>query len=405
MRLLHTSDWHLGQSFLGRDRGKEHESALDWLLELIREESVEGLIVAGDIFDTGTPPNSARRLYYNFLVGLSRTKCRHVLIIGGNHDSPSMLEASGDLLRALNIQVFGASPELREEAILEWKDPEDRLEAVVAAVPFLRERDLHYSRAGESGFDRVLRVQQAMADHYAKMGYLLEKYQKEKVPLLTTGHLYATGAQASDKQDNIYLGNIENISAASFPEIFDYVALGHIHRAQAVGGRENIRYSGSLIPLSFSETKDDKGVYLVDLDGKSPPGIKFMACPVFRRLKTIQGSPEIVREKLERFKLKPRALASWVELVLEVDQWQPGLEEKLLEMAEDENVQILRIRILQTTQGLGEKETELRSLNELSPEEVFLKRCQQFGRPPEEQEELLQTFQELQAWMHERNEE
>ena len=149
MKILHTSDWHLGQRFLFNDREQEHQRALDWLADTIRTQEVDALIVAGDIFDINNPPNYARTMYYRFLTSLLGTSCRHIIITGGNHDSPSMLNAPRELLRLLNIHVVGAVGDALEEELVELKDSEGELELVVAAVPFLRDRDLRFSQAGE----------------------------------------------------------------------------------------------------------------------------------------------------------------------------------------------------------------------------------------------------------------
>ncbi|NRA49197.1 MAG: exonuclease subunit SbcD, partial [Phaeodactylibacter sp.] len=256
MKIIHTSDWHLGQKLLHNDREQEHRLALQWLLETIRKEKADGLIVAGDIFDIGNPPNYARSLYYQFLRNLLNTECRHVVITGGNHDSPAMLNAPRELLQALNVHVIGAAGEGPEDEVVVWKSPEDEIEAVIAAVPFLRDRDLRYSVAGETGLERVAQIKTGIRKHYDRVAdHIAGHYDIASVPVICTGHLYASGASASGKQDNIYIGNTENIDAQHFPDLFDYVALGHIHRAQKVGGLEHVRYSGSLIPLSFSETQ------------------------------------------------------------------------------------------------------------------------------------------------------
>ena len=333
MKIIHTSDWHLGQKLLYNDREQEHRLALDWLLEAIDREQADGLIVAGDIFDIGNPPNYARSLYYQFLRRLLNTKCRHVVITGGNHDSPAMLNAPRELLQALNVHVVGAASEDPAEEVVVWKDETGAVEAIIAAVPFLRDRDLRYSVTGETGYDRVEQIRQGIKKHYEEVAaYIEEQPGAQDVPVIATGHLYATGADASGKQDNIYIGNTENIEARHFPDLFDYVALGHIHRAQVVGGLEQVRYSGSLIPLSFSETQDDKGVYVLEWSGKKLDNIRSLPVPVFRRLKGITGTLEEVQESLARFVEKEReGLEPWIEVTVHLDRLVPELSTVLQE--------------------------------------------------------------------------
>nr|MCU0347519.1 exonuclease subunit SbcD [Saprospiraceae bacterium] len=258
MKILHTSDWHLGQKFISRDREEEHRLALDWLVQTIEKEQVDLLLVAGDVFDIGSPPNYARALYFNFLKKVVRTKCRHIVITGGNHDSPQMLEAPRELLQLLDVHVVGAASEQVGDEIIVLKNEQGEPEAVVAAVPFLRDQDLRRAASSDGGQERIERIKEGILAHYVAVGEaVVTDFAKLKIPKIAMAHLCVTGAEASDKQDNIYLGNVENIRADQFPSVFGYVALGHIHRPQKIGGLKQVRYSGSLIPLSFSETKDE----------------------------------------------------------------------------------------------------------------------------------------------------
>lgn len=403
MRILHTSDWHLGQKFLSFDREEEHRLALDWLLQTIVDHKVDGLIVAGDIFDIGNPPNSARKLYYQFLAGLLRTQCSHVLIVAGNHDSAAMLEAPREILKALRVHVVGTA----ENEIIEWKNQQDETEAIIAGVPFLRERDLRYSIIGESGEERLLRLREAIRAHYQGLaagisGLISSNPALSNAPVIATGHLFAIGAYSSDKQDNIYLGDTENIGAADFPELFSYVALGHIHRAQAIGAREHIRYSGSLIPLSFSETKDEKGVYILEYTGAELKSLNFLPCPTFRRLKTIEGNLDTVKKRLlELHEHYVHALPAWVEVLVALEAPDPGLDEELHEFTRDLNMNILKIRIQLPDQNLVDTASGQVALEDLSPEEVFLRRCRTFGYPEDQTDGLLATFRELLDTMNE----
>jgi len=241
--------------------------ALQWLLNTIKQEQIDLLLVAGDVFDVANPPNYARQQYYDFLAQLRGSGSGHVVIVGGNHDSPAMLNAPAAVFKHFNIHVIGAATADPSNQIIPLKSKDGTLEAVVAAVPFLRDRDLHYSQAGESAADREQRLQKGIRTHYQHLAGLVAGYQSANVPLLTTGHLYAHGASAEEKRSNIYIGNRSNIAGGDFPEQFHYVALGHIHRAQRVAGLNHVRYSGSLIPLDFSEMADNKGIFILDFTG------------------------------------------------------------------------------------------------------------------------------------------
>jgi exonuclease SbcD len=404
MVFLHTSDWHLGQKLLYKDRDEEHRLALQWLRGAIVERHVDALIVAGDIFDIGNPPHSARRMYYDFLSELIGTPCRHIIIVGGNHDSPAMLEAPAALLRAFNVRVLGAARETLAEQILELRAGDGRLEAVVAAVPFLRDRDLRQGVAGETSAERIARIRAAIRAHYETLAQVAAPYKAAGVPALTTGHLYAKDAYAAERQNNIYIGDQENIAAEDFPAVFDYVALGHLHRAQMVGGQWRVRYSGSLIPLSFSETQDDKGCYLIEFAGAEPPKIEFISAPVFRRLKTISGSWEEVKTKLERFAAKEdRRLTPWVEIVLQTGEIIPRMETRIQEFTAAMPLEVLKIRLRRLgapAPTMPEARIDLSLLEDHRT--VFRQRCTQYGCTPEELAELETSFQELFQWMRER---
>ncbi len=406
MKILHTADWHLGQKFLFYDRELEHQLALDWLLDLITKEKIEVLIIAGDIFDIGNPPNYARRLYYRFLTKLQNTNCRHAIITGGNHDSPAMLNAPKDLLEALNVHVVGAATSDLEDEIVILKNPNNEIEAVIAAVPFLRDRDLRTSFSGESSTERITRIKEGIYQHYAHSAEIATKYKSLDVPIITTGHLYAKGALSSDKQDNIYIGNMENIEAEQFPDLFDYVALGHLHRAQIVGGMKHIRYSGSIIPLSFSEIQDKKSVSLIEFKNRKIGKIEVVPIPLFRELVTVKGSYEAVQKKLDKLAIQfsKTELPAWVEVIIETEKLIPNLDNLLNDYVKDMNLELLKIRTNRQLFSL-DNQTEQLSLNDLDPIDVFKKKCESFGSPPDEMEELLATFNELENWMSEEKDE
>ncbi len=404
MKILHTSDWHLGQKFISRDREEEHRLALDWLAQVIENEGIELLIVAGDVFDIGNPPNYARALYYGFLKKIIRTQCRHVVVTGGNHDSPQMLDAPKELLQLLDVHVVGAATEDTTGEIIVLKNSKGEPEAVVAAVPFLRDQDLRRSASGEGGQERIERIKEGILAHYEAVGKAAEPFAKLKIPMIVTAHLCVTGAESSDKQDNIYLGNLENIRADQFPAVFGYVALGHIHRPQAISGMKQVRYCGSLIPLSFSETKDEKSVTLVEFNKDKLQTISLLTVPVGRRLKSVEGSFEEVQEKLEALNERYKdQLAPWVEVLVETDTVIPNLNGLLHDFTKDMHLEILKLKVKNQHLPL-DMQVENEELEDLRPVDVFRKKCESAGRAPEDVEELVATFRELETWMSERSE-
>lgn len=404
MKILHTSDWHLGQKFISKERIEEHEAALKWLLQVIDKQGVECLIVSGDIFDTFNPSSVAQNLYYDFLEDLRETNCKYTIIIGGNHDSPAMLNAPRRLLKSMNVHVVGATAvdDISDE-IIELKNKEGKLELAVGAVPFLRDRDLVYATAGESGLERIQRIKKGIFDHYQTIGKALEKYKKSKVPIVATGHLYAYGAEATEKQANIYIGDKSNIKGSDFPKVFDYVALGHIHRPQKVGGLNHVRYSGSLIPLSFSEIKDEKLICLLDFEDNKLKKVEEIVVPLFRRLKTISGTVEKVRTRLKDFAEKhAQEMTPWVELVFEGEEIPPDLDTQIRAFAKDLPVDILKVRINRNFSKERAKEANV-SLEDLDVLDVFRKKCERMQISKKEMKELEVSFKQLQESLQQKD--
>ena len=153
MKFLHTSDWHLGRSLYGRKRYEEFTAFLDWLTQTIEDEKIDALLVAGDVFDTSTPSNRAQELYYRFLCRVAASCCRHVVVVAGNHDSPSFLNAPKELLRALNVYVVGSMTEALEDEVFVLQ-VDDKPEAIVCAVPYLRDKDIRTVEPGETIDDK-----------------------------------------------------------------------------------------------------------------------------------------------------------------------------------------------------------------------------------------------------------
>ena len=272
LNILHTSDWHLGRRLYGRMRYEEFEAFLSWLEEIIYSQQINVLIVAGDIFDTMTPSNRAQALYYEFLGKVSKSCCQHIVIVAGNHDSPTFLDAPSNVLKFLNVHVIGTACEDLNNEVLVLDDADGTPHCIIAAVPYLRDRDVRSSSAGESADSKDANVIKGIRAHYDEVASIAKAKQTELaeanqryIPIIATGHLFAAGGTTTEDDGvrELYVGSLGKISADMFDESFDYVALGHLHVPQRVGGRESIRYSGSPIAMGFGEAKQQKQVLLV----------------------------------------------------------------------------------------------------------------------------------------------
>ncbi|MFA8437122.1 MAG: exonuclease SbcCD subunit D C-terminal domain-containing protein [Marinifilaceae bacterium] len=392
LRILHTSDWHIGQRLHGKEREKEHQRFFDWLLNTLKEQKVDVLIVAGDIFDVGYPSNSALKQYYRFLYQTRQTGCRNIIITGGNHDYISTLNAPKAILEALDITVMGGVPENLSDEIVTVKDEQGNPQAFVCAVPFLRDREIRQAVAGESYDDRLKATREGILQHFKDIARLVEEQNPEKLPVIATGHLYMAGASVSESEREIQIGNQAAFSLDGFPETFDYLALGHIHRPQRIGGLEHIRYSGSPLPLSFSERKDEKQVVLIEFRDRKLECIKPLLVPACRKLVSINGTLSEVREKLENYR-SAGDLKDWAEVKVTEEQYDPELTRLYKEMQEEEfEVEIVKpsITYKDRINGLSALYEEQPSLRDLGTGEVFEKLLEKSGFNGKE--ELVQTY-------------
>jgi exonuclease SbcD len=201
MRVLHTSDWHIGRTLYGRKRYEEFEAFMSWLAETIQQNEIDALLVAGDVFDTSAPSNRAQELYYRFLCRVAASSCRHIVVVAGNHDSPSFLNAPKELLKALDVHVVGSSTASPEDEVLVLRNERDAPELIVCAVPYLRDRDIRVAEAGESVEDKERKLIDGIRTHYAAVAALAEQKREElgaDIPIVGTGHLFTAGGQTVD---------------------------------------------------------------------------------------------------------------------------------------------------------------------------------------------------------------
>ena len=407
MRILHTADWHLGQRFIsGHERTEEHRHFLEWLAATIQEQSVEVLVIAGDVFDTGSPSNQALELYYSFLLSIRNTCCRDIVVVGGNHDSPATLNAPARLLRHLRVHVVGCVPDCIDDQVLVLDDAQGKPGLVVCAVPFLRDRDVRLSVPGETAEDRETRIKQGIADHYARLAEVETVWQLKDLglPVLATGHLYAAGAAPSESERTIHVGNLGQVTADHFPAVFDYVALGHLHRPQRVGGREHIRYSGSPIALSFSEVDHPKEVLVLEFQGGRLHTLESLPVPAARRLVRFHGTLDEVTHGLTSYDNTGYTLPAWADVQVHSELTQLEVAEALLNVIQDLNRQhlevlsrrhyrLVKLRALGATDNDEAEASLTRSLHDFTEREVFEQRLE--GEPEEGRAELLRTFDEL----------
>lgn len=403
LKLLHTSDWHIGRTLYGRKRYEEFEAFLSWLAETIQQNEIDALLVAGDVFDTSAPSNRAQELYYRFLCRVAASSCRHVVVVAGNHDSPSFLNAPKELLKALDVHVVGSSTESPEDEVLVLRNEQDVPELIVCAVPYLRDRDIRVAEAGESVEDKERKLIEGIRTHYAAVAALAEQKREElgaDIPIVGTGHLFTAGGQTVDGDGvrELYVGSLAQVTAGIFPACFNYLALGHLHVPQKVNGSETIRYSGSPLPMGFGEAKQQKSVCQVEFHSTAA-SIQLIDIPVFQKLERVKGDWEGISNRI--IELSATDSQGWLEVIYDGTEVIGDLRERLEAAISGTQMEILRIknnRIIERVLGqIHEEET----LDDLNVNDVF-ERCLAVHDVSEEQRpELLRAYQETVSSIYE----
>ena len=398
MKILHTADWHLGKKLEGEERIEEHQQFLNWLLQYINEQHIDVLVVAGDIFDTGIPNNQSLKQYYSFLWQIKNTRCKHVVIIGGNHDSVSTLNAPADILKYLDIHVVSGVPENFQDQIIALKNADNNIELVICAVPFLRDRDIKISIAGETLPEKESRIKAAIVEHYHKFEPLIESHKNARIPIIATGHLYAAEAIGTpESEKDIFVGNLGKVSGDQFPKIFDYIALGHLHKPQLVSNLEHIRYSGSPIALSFSEDQDPKQVIVIEFsEAGAAPDIQTVLIPGLRILRRLKGTlDEITIALIGLSEPENSDWPVWVEIQVQTEGFVPDIYEQLNAIKPD-FVEKLFIRQIKTkTNTVSNAGTDTTwHLSDLKPLDVFKQKLEIESLEGDVAAGLLLTFEE-----------
>ncbi len=391
MKILHTSDWHIGHTLYNKKRYDEHEKFLSWLKEIITERGIDALLVSGDVFDTGAPGGQAQRLYYDFLTSLLGTCCRTVVVVAGNHDSPALLEAPSGVLERLNIHTIGLPGET-ERHVIPLRDAAGTVKAVCCAVPYLRKNEMVRIEDDSQTSDE--KIVAATAQFYRDLMQAALEYRQEygdNLPIVATGHLFAQGAMRTegDGVRELYVGSLGQVGADIFPSELDYVALGHIHGAQTVGKQPRIRYCGSPLPMSFSELGRDKYVLEVSLD--EGLCVQEIPVPVFQRMAAVKGSREQILDKLSELTGED----VWIEVTYTDEVACPHLSADIAEAMKDAKAQVLCIRNHSAAMGMTGITYEAQSLNAMSVQDVFLSCIDEDAYNDEDKQALIDCFNEI----------
>lgn len=401
IRILHTADWHLGQTFFGYDRTQEHEHFLDWLAGVLTKNKIDVLIVAGDVFDVSNPSAASQRMFYRFIHRVTTENPRlQLVVVAGNHDSAARLESPLPLLQEMRTEIKGIVRKQNgkidyEHLLVELKNAAGEVEALCLAVPFLRQGD--YPVVETEGNPYA----EGVKELYARLLKYALKKRTDGQALVAVGHLLATGSEIAEKDhsERIIIGGLESVPPESFPEQIVYTALGHIHKAQRVSGRENIRYAGSPLPMSFAEKHYHHGVVKVTLDeGWAVEIEKLEYTPLVRLLSipaTEAAAPDEVLDELRGLELPEDEPMPYLEVKVKLSEPEPMLRQQVEEILEGKPVRLARIVSFyrQAAEGSGEEETLTAGLQEMNPLQI-VKATFENSYQTEMPEELVNLFQE-----------
>lgn len=403
MRLLHTSDWHLGQTLHSFERSYEHQRFLDWLLDTLVTQEIEGLLIAGDIFDNANPSAASQKQFYRFLQQAKvRVPHLQIVVIAGNHDSAGRLEAAEPLLAAMDITVTGhivrrADGEMDfEKLVVPLKNRAGEIAAWCLAIPFLRPGDVpRIETEGDAYMEGIAML-------YRQACAWAEARRQPGQAIVAMGHCHMVGTEVSaESERRIVIGGAEALSAAMFDPAIAYAALGHLHKAQRVGKQAHLRYSGSPLPMSFAEIDYRHQVLCVDLAGEALQEVTEIYVPRAVELLRIPKQAVSIDEVLLQLAALELPASSdlqthpYLEVRVRLEQAEPGLRARIEAALEGKPVRLARIETSLCEKSTVKTESmSLDDLNRLKPDDIF-KRLYESRYGTEAPDAQLAAFAEL----------
>ena len=373
MKLLHTSDFHIGKRLYDYELIEDHQLFFNWLIQVIKDNEVDYLLVTGDIFDQSNPSQESLKTYYSLLADLTRLKCK-VIITAGNHDSPALIDAPANILDALDICVVGTAHQEAKDVIIPLYHKSGKVvAAALAVVPFLRDRDIRKAGEAVSYDSRIEAVREGIAGYYRDVAEEMDK-RYPGIPHIASGHLFVQGVTVSPSEREIQIGNQAGISEASLSGV-DYFLLGHMHKAQDVEGTACIRYCGTPIPLSFAEKDYEHKVILINVE-EGVVKEEDIEIPRQRKLEVLEGSVAELTVSLQKLE-NPCSLPLLADVTVVEENYTPEAmlfrETLAEEFSRDGELLIIQSRIRFLSKGASSvaHESHLEEFQEITPEKVF----------------------------------
>ncbi len=338
MILIHTADWHLGQTFFGYERTKEHENFLAWLTAIIKEKRADALLIAGDIFDTPNPSASAQKSLYSFIRNVTQQRPQFKIIItAGNHDSGARLEAPDTLMEIFGVTVRGTmqrtadNTPLYERHIIALSDS-----ICCIALPYLRQGDYPTAESHSEGVRHTFAT-------------LIEKARERYKHIILMGHLFATGGSISsdDRSERTIVGGLDCVELGELSKSVSYIALGHLHKAQSLGPNKNICYSGAPLPMSFAERDNRQSVTMLTIDNERITTERLEIPNTTKLIRVPKNDASPLPQILQELQSLPQGEADesspFLEIRITIDQPEPTLRIQIEKALEDKAIRLARI--------------------------------------------------------------
>jgi DNA repair protein SbcD/Mre11 len=378
MKIVHTSDWHLGQLFKNRDRTHTHELYLQWQLQYLIDNEIDVLLISGDVFDVANPSSASIKQLYTFLNNATTALPNlQIIITAGNHDSAAGLERPMPFLENSNITIIGSVPYNNltqtynfNSCIIPLKNKNNNTVAQCLAIPFIRYADMPDSN-----------YEQNVNDIY-KQGFEFIR-ATSSLPVIAMGHLTVLGSSANimdaEAEKAILIGGQEGISVSNINAGFAYVALGHIHKAQHLGEHNFIRYSGSPIPLSFTEVNYKHSITVFEIINNNVENITKVPIPIEPSLIRVPDTFKPLDEVLQAIEALPNITekqnitqAPFIEVQIILPEPDPFITQKIEEALQNKYAQLVSIKRETKTKLLNNNATEnkVAQLKELSPLDI-----------------------------------
>lgn len=372
MRILHTGDWHLGKNLEGQSRMDEQELFLKDFIDIVEENKVDLVIIAGDVYDSSNPPARAEKMFYNTLKKLSKNGERLTLVIAGNHDNPERLVAAGPLAMEHGIIMVGTPKTIVQcgeygqhkvinsgEGFVEIEINNEK--AVILTVPYPSEKRLNEVLYG--AMDETCERIKSYSDRIKLLFDSLKGNFKEDTINLVVSHLFATGAENTGSERNIELGGSFIVDKECFPDEAQYIALGHIHKPMILPGtNKKIRYAGSPLQYNKKEISFEKKCFIVDVKANEEANIDEIKFDMYKPIEVWKcDSIDEAIYKCEENKDRE----CWVYLEIKTDRYIREDEIKAMKKLKGDIIEII------PKITLDEEENDERSFSEKSFQELF----------------------------------